>query len=194
MRIPLAVISILLSSVLSIADTGIGTNAAPDTHTAAANSKPGKIVISLLVSGDSDYTDVVKSYIKRDLRKLDDVQVMDVGDDEAVKKYGNNGMLISCIILVVKNQTDEKIGCVLSYVVTSQKDNMVGTYLVSGLNIDAEKRNFLLRSFNNAGELVDHFAKVTRLERLETEVQENVAYIDGTSIEKFRKELNTRNE
>jgi hypothetical protein len=137
---------------------------------------PTKVRIQVVIAGTDEYKDIVASYIKSELRKINDVSVVD----------NDPLMTISLTVQTLKNTLGMKTGYVVSYVILTQVQNIIGKKLVDSSSLDDGMKQRIDSCFKNVGTAIDSFTVVVPPDNLQDTIKENVAKIDGADIEQMR--------
>jgi hypothetical protein len=137
------------------------------------------VTVGINVGGDEDSKGMITSYIKREFRKISDVEITD------------NNPEIYILVVAVSTTTKSGIptGYALSFTVLNRTDNQFTSNVIDASSIEPYMRKVLESSLARplSGLIVNQLIQVTDTTSLEDACSKVVAKIDGENIDVVRK-------
>jgi hypothetical protein len=159
------------------------SNASGDDTPNTISGWPWKvwIKVKLSVSGDNGLDAMTRSYLSRELRKIEDVSITDKDPN----------FVISVCVVQTRLSDGTPMGYALSYAVTSTLNqklvkNEIAMLQANG-KIEEAKEMALCTWLTNDGILVDQFIQQSDINSFPKVCADNIAQIDGNDFEGYRK-------
>jgi hypothetical protein len=150
-----------------------------------ADSKTKKIKLKLIMSEGGITSDLVKSYLQREFRKFDDIELTD----------SNPVLNIGCIPLESKNDRGASLGYSLSFVVTETFSHKCVMDITDNSNLTPQEKAMVNQLLSvSMGTMTDHFLLVSDTDPLDKMCKEAAAIIDGKDIQEIRNLYNQINQ
>jgi hypothetical protein len=141
------------------------------------SSPTPKIHVKLVVGAEEGLNDRIRSYLSRELRKINDVEIDDSTPVLRLNVIAGNTL----------NKAGAEIGYTLSVVVTSLEDRDI--VLAFTTQLPDAQRKFLEENLSKQGTLVDHIVYTVSPEGLPELCAKIVAELDGKHLEAQRKSI-----
>lgn len=143
----------------------------------AGAGDPSKMGLKINISGRTGLEGEVRSYLKREFRAIDDIEVR---EDQVF-------LAVNIVVLEVSNKTGQSIGYTMSIAVTDKTPIIILGLAGATSTDDPEKQKQLLEFMPENGILVDHILQAIDRKSLDTTCKQLAARIDGTHLENARK-------
>lgn len=171
----------LLSVVITLILSGSKSSGDDTPNTTAGWPWKVWIKVKLNISGDNGLDSMTRSYLSRELRKIEDVSITDK----------NPNFVINVCVIQTRLKDGTPMGYAFSYAVTSTlnqklvKNEMVALRVAG--KIEETKEMELCAWLTNDGILVDQFIQQSDITSFSKVCADNIAQIDGNDFEEYRK-------